>query len=89
MEVRVDDVVMPGDIVKEAFPKIKVILGPGLRRDGDNVFVCKAGVLKKRDPFTYYVNSYDRRYNCLDVYVNRLFYLCTKFNFGSFWNNFE
>lgn len=65
MEVRINDVVMPGDIVKEIFPskgKIKVILGPGLRRDGENVFICKAGVLKRRDPFIYYVNSYEKRY---------------------------
>lgn len=67
-----NDVVMPGDMVKEVFPskgKIKVILGPGLRREGDYVFACKAGVLKKRDPFIYYVNSYERRYVINDIYV--------------------
>ena len=65
MEVHIGDVVMPGDLVKEVFPskgKIKVILGPGLRREGDNIFICKAGILKKRDPFIYYVNSYEKRY---------------------------
>ncbi|XP_043473089.1 exosome complex component RRP40 [Leptopilina heterotoma] len=65
MEVKIDDIVMPGDIVKEIFPskgKIKVMLGPGLKRDGENVIVCKAGVLKRRDPFIYYVNSYEKRY---------------------------
>lgn len=64
MEVSVGDVVMPGDIVKEIInttDKERVILGPGLRRDGDVVFVCKAGELKKRKPSIYYVDSYQKR----------------------------
>lgn len=64
MEVAVDDVVMPGDIVKDlssaANPGV-VVLGPGLRRDADTIFTCKAGVLKKRDPSIYYVDTYQKR----------------------------
>lgn len=64
------DVVMPGDSLKNIMPVKKegknekelVILGPGLRREGDAVFVCKAGVLKKREPAVYYVDSYQKRY---------------------------
>ncbi|KAF7391775.1 hypothetical protein HZH68_011318 [Vespula germanica] len=65
MEVNVDDVVMPGDIVKDILKndtKETVVLGPGLRREADTVFVCKAGILKKRPPAVYYVNSYQKRY---------------------------
>ncbi|XP_071559578.1 exosome complex component RRP40 [Temnothorax nylanderi] len=70
MEVDVGDVVMPGDSLKNITPVKKegrnekefVILGPGLRREGDAVLVCKAGVLRKRDPAVYYVDSYQKRY---------------------------
>lgn len=70
MEVKVGDVVMPGDCFRD-FVSIKkegkedrdaVILGPGLRREGDTVFICKAGILKKREPAVYYVDSYQKRY---------------------------
>ncbi|XP_077254795.1 exosome complex component Rrp40 [Temnothorax americanus] len=69
MEVDVGDVVMPGDSLNNITPVKKegrseefVILGPGLRREGDAVLVCKAGVLRKRDPAVYYVDSYQKRY---------------------------
>lgn len=70
MEVSTGDVVMPGDSLKD-IKSIKkegknerenVILGPGLRREGDKVYVCKAGILKKREPAVYYVDSYQKRY---------------------------
>ncbi|KAF7389250.1 hypothetical protein HZH66_010387 [Vespula vulgaris] len=53
------------DIVKDILKndtKETVVLGPGLRREADTVFVCKAGILKKRPPAVYYVNSYQKRY---------------------------
>lgn len=58
----IGDLVMPGDIIKITTekPKEKIVLGPGLRRDGDIVYSCKAGVLKKRTTI-YYVDSYQRR----------------------------
>ncbi|KYN18856.1 PREDICTED: exosome complex component RRP40 [Trachymyrmex cornetzi] len=73
MEVSVGDVVMPGDSLtnitsfkkenkKRDHEKEIVILGPGLRREDDAVFICKAGVLRKRDPAVYYVDSYQKRY---------------------------
>lgn len=64
MEVNIDDVVMPGDIVKDILKndtKETVVLGPGLRREADTIFVCKAGILKKQPPAVYYVNSYQKR----------------------------
>ncbi|XP_032674226.1 exosome complex component RRP40 [Odontomachus brunneus] len=65
MEVNKGDVVLPGDRIKDIIlskEKEVVILGPGLRRDDDTVFVCKAGILKKREPAVYYVDSYQKRY---------------------------
>ena len=64
MEVKVGDVVMPGDKIKDIElddSKQKIMLGPGLRTDGENVFACKAGILKKRASI-YYVDSYQKRY---------------------------
>ncbi|KAK2587971.1 hypothetical protein KPH14_004052 [Odynerus spinipes] len=65
MEVSVEDVVMPGDVIKDILSNNKketIVLGPGLRREADTVFICKAGVLKKRNPAIYYVDSYQKRY---------------------------
>lgn len=61
---------MPGDSLKDVAPVKRegknergiVILGPGLRREGDAVLVCKAGVLRKHEPAVYYVDSYQKRY---------------------------
>ncbi|XP_012055894.1 PREDICTED: exosome complex component RRP40 [Atta cephalotes] len=70
MEISVGDVVMPGDSLTNitSFKKENknekeiVILGPGLRREDDAVLICKAGVLRKREPAVYYVDSYQKRY---------------------------
>ncbi|XP_001605422.1 exosome complex component RRP40 [Nasonia vitripennis] len=64
MEVSVGDIVMPGDRIQgieSADKNQKVILGPGLRTDGETVYACKAGILKKRISI-YYVDSYQKRY---------------------------
>ncbi|XP_014231623.1 exosome complex component RRP40 [Trichogramma pretiosum] len=64
MEVAVDDIVMPGDKLKpieKVGSKKKVILGPGLRTDGEDVYTTKAGILKKRLAI-YYVDCHQKRY---------------------------
>lgn len=63
------DVVIPGDNISNIMAikkegkdeKETVILGPGLRREGDVVYICKAGVLRKREPVVYYVDCYQKR----------------------------
>ncbi|OWR43935.1 exosome complex component RRP40 [Danaus plexippus] len=65
MKASIGDVVLPGDYCEEitvAGEKTKVIIGPGLRRELDRVYITKAGVLKKRNPCTYWVDSYQKRY---------------------------
>ncbi|XP_013197437.2 exosome complex component RRP40 [Amyelois transitella] len=65
MRISVGDVVLPGDSCEEieaAGEKGKVILGPGLRKDIDKIFVTKPGVLRKRASNTFWVDSYQKRY---------------------------
>lgn len=66
MHARIGDVVMPGDVAIEAELEIKtskkVILGPGLRKDGKQVVACKAGILRSKAPNTFWVDSYQKRY---------------------------
>ena len=64
MEVTVDDVVLPGDIVNvpQSESKSKFILGPGLRVYMDQVLISTCGVLKKKEPNTYWVDSHRKRY---------------------------
>uniref|UniRef100_A0A1B0FIR4 Ribosomal RNA-processing protein 40 n=1 Tax=Glossina morsitans morsitans TaxID=37546 RepID=A0A1B0FIR4_GLOMM len=61
------DIVMPGDRIQAAEEMAatgkKVILGPGLRRvDDKQVTACKAGKLHFKEPNTFWVDSYQRRY---------------------------
>lgn len=61
----VGDVVLPGDrceVINNIGEKSRVILGPGLRKEIDGVFITKAGLLKRRAPNTFWVESYQKRY---------------------------
>lgn len=62
-QVMIKDVMMPGDIVEipSEISKERIILGPGLRRDGDTIYACKAGILKVQPPSIYYIDSYQKR----------------------------
>ncbi|CAK1580637.1 unnamed protein product [Parnassius mnemosyne] len=65
MKASVGDVVLPGDYCEEISAvgeKAKVIIGPGLQKEIDHVYVTKAGILKKRNPNTYWVDNYQKRY---------------------------
>lgn len=66
MHAKVGDVVMPGDVAADAEREVnksrKVILGPGLRKDGNQVVACKAGILRTKAPNTFWVDSYQKRY---------------------------
>lgn len=58
--------VMPGEVVEEAQELAKqnnkVVLGPGLQRSGERVFACKAGILRRKEPHTFWVDSFQKRY---------------------------
>ncbi|CAD7085765.1 unnamed protein product [Hermetia illucens] len=58
-------VLVPGEAVseiEEVAKTKKVVLGPGLRRTNDSVLACKAGVLCKKAPNMFWIDSYQRRY---------------------------
>ncbi|EDW11672.1 exosome complex component RRP40 [Drosophila mojavensis] len=58
-------VIMPGErvrVVEDAAKNKRVILGPGLRRLDDKVVASKAGPLRHKDPNTFWVDNYQRRY---------------------------
>lgn len=58
--------VMPGDVIVEAQElakqNSKVVLGPGVQRSGNQVFACKPGVLRRKEPHTFWVDSFQKRY---------------------------
>jgi exosome complex component RRP40 len=58
-------IVMPGEVIltsKEIKKEIKkIVLGPGLKTDFENIVVTKAGVLRKKEPNTYWIDSYQKR----------------------------
>lgn len=57
-------VVVPGDIVDDIdlSKNTRIILGPGLKRDGDKIYTCKAGILHKKEPRTYWIDNHQKRY---------------------------
>ncbi|KAM3612130.1 uncharacterized protein V6R79_003323 [Siganus canaliculatus] len=40
----------------------KVVCGPGLRRSGDRLLVCKSGVLRHKEPNVFWIDSQQKRY---------------------------
>ncbi|KAM7418243.1 hypothetical protein PAMA_017753 [Pampus argenteus] len=53
-----DDTISLTDNVKPE----KVVCGPGLRRSGDRLVVCKSGVLRHKHPNMFWIDSQQRRY---------------------------
>ncbi|KAM4621387.1 exosome complex component RRP40 [Polymixia lowei] len=69
---KVGQVLLPGDAFSFETPETisltdtakteKVICGPGLRRNGDHVVVCKSGILRHKQPNMFWMDSQQRRY---------------------------
>ncbi|XP_062404805.1 exosome complex component RRP40 [Sardina pilchardus] len=66
---KIGEVLLPGDVftVEPPAPETnlkseKVVCGPGLRRDGDDVRVCKCGVLRHKTPNVFWIDSQQKRY---------------------------
>ena len=53
-------VVIPGDIIKEA-TETNIILGPGLRQEGEHIVATKAGLLKHISPGKWWIESNQKR----------------------------
>jgi len=62
----IDSIVMCGDDVRQLVDKKddtkKVILGPGLRREGEKVTVIKSGIIRWKEPAVYWVDSHNKKY---------------------------
>uniref|UniRef100_A0A8C4DKH9 Ribosomal RNA-processing protein 40 n=1 Tax=Dicentrarchus labrax TaxID=13489 RepID=A0A8C4DKH9_DICLA len=69
---KVGEVLLPGDefcfqtddtisLTDPGRPE-KVVCGPGLRRSGDRLLVCKSGVLRHKQPNMFWMDSQQRRY---------------------------
>ncbi len=64
----VNQVVLPGDIVAQKVKnkqnvnkKIKLKLGPGLRKDKDNIVAYKCGVLREKESTVFWIDSNQKR----------------------------
>lgn len=68
---RVGQVLLPGDefcckaddtiSLTEPVKPERVVCGPGLRRSGDRLLVCKSGVLRHKQPNVFWIDSQQRR----------------------------
>ncbi|KTF90079.1 hypothetical protein cypCar_00024548 [Cyprinus carpio] len=67
---KIGEVLLPGDVFSFRLPESgdgsikteKIICGPGLRRNGEEVQVCKSGILRHKQPNMYWIDSQQRRY---------------------------
>ncbi|XP_061100755.1 exosome complex component RRP40-like [Conger conger] len=62
LKEKVGEVLLPGDIFSFENKSEKVICGPGLRRNGDEILVCKSGILHHKHPNMYWIDSQQKRY---------------------------
>ncbi|XP_030002094.1 exosome complex component RRP40 [Sphaeramia orbicularis] len=69
---KVGEVLLPGDefcfdtddtiSLTESVKAEKVVCGPGLRRSGDRLVVCKSGVLRHKQPNVFWMDAQQKRY---------------------------
>jgi len=59
-----NSVVIPGDDIRQIINsnEKQVILGPGIRREGEKILVIKPGILRRKDPGVYWIDSHNKRY---------------------------
>ncbi|XP_068181042.1 exosome complex component RRP40-like [Antennarius striatus] len=72
LKEKVGEVLLPGDefsapnndtiSLSDPVKPERVVCGPGLRRSGDRVVVCKSGVLRHKHPNTFWIDSQQKRY---------------------------
>jgi len=59
-----NSVVIPGDDIRQIINsnEKQVILGPGIRREGEKILIIKPGILRRKDPGVYWIDSHNKRY---------------------------
>ena len=60
----VGQVFIPGDVLKglkESEKTSKVVLGPGLRQESEEIVVSKPGVLRFKEPNIYWIDCHQKR----------------------------
>lgn len=70
----VGQVFLPGEILKnlkESEKTSKVVLGPGLRQESEEIVVSKPGTLRFKEPNIYWVDCHQKRVCvCLHLRAN-------------------
>lgn len=70
-EIADDRIVVPGEVINEHIvehknARHKIILGPGIRKEGNLKICSKAGLLKsKKSPDAYWIDSVQKRVGCV------------------------
>ena len=57
-------VFLPGDVLsnlKESEKTAKVVLGPGLRQESEEIVVSKPGILRFKEPNIYWIDCHQKR----------------------------
>ncbi|KAH3721190.1 exosome complex component RRP40-like [Dreissena polymorpha] len=65
MADHVGKLLLPGDKLENlsvSEKTSKAVLGPGLRKDEEDIFVTKPGILRHKEPNIYWIDSHQKRY---------------------------
>ncbi|KAM6923612.1 exosome complex component RRP40 [Xenentodon cancila] len=72
LKEKIGEVLVPGDefdfetedtiSLTESVKPERAVCGPGLRRSGDRLVVCKSGMLRHKPPHTFWIESQQKRY---------------------------
>ncbi|TSQ35295.1 Exosome complex component RRP40 [Bagarius yarrelli] len=70
-KAQIGGVVLPGDVFRFNGSSVeedsnikaeKMVCGPGLRRNGDEILACKSGILRHKQPSMYWIDCQQKRY---------------------------
>ena len=67
------EVFLPGDVLnslRESEKTSKVVLGPGLRQDSEEIVVSKPGILRYKEPNIYWIDCHQKRVCLLVNFYN-------------------
>lgn len=65
-QLKIGSILLPGDDIRQVTDQHndakQVIIGPGLRREGERILVIKPGILRFKDPGVFWIDSHLKRY---------------------------
>ena len=59
--------ILPGDSIDLESNIAELLIGPGFRKDENKLIATKCGILKKKENFSYWIESSQKRVNINEI----------------------